>query len=141
MRDWATLVNYLFWLSALLTIVGALSLPLLAIRIPADYFSRPSNGRRTSFAKYPFLRLLILVLRNTLASVLFAAGIIMLFTPGQGLLMLLVALSLARFPGKRQLERKLIALPGVSSAINKLRAKRGKPPLQMPSTSIDETEN
>ena len=130
MSDSAAMVTYLFWISVLLSIVGVLLLPVFAIRVPQDYFSsrriqqtRPLQERGPGY-------LLIALIRNGFALVLFAAGIIMLFTPGQGILMLLVSLSLASFPGKRALERKLIGIPGVIEAINSLRVKAGQPPLR-----------
>lgn len=56
----------------------------------------------------------------------------MLFTPGQGILMILVAISIATFPGKDQIERRIIALPGVLATLNMIRAKAGRPPLGEP---------
>lgn len=129
MFDWAALAAYLFWISILLSIGGLFLLPLLIIKIPADYFSDQTKEFGVSKVDHPVFRVLILVVRNSLASVLFIAGILMLFTPGQGFLTLLVALCLATFPGKRKLERKIIALPGVSKSINRLRTKAGKEPL------------
>ena len=56
----------------------------------------------------------------------------MLFTPGQGALMILLALSVASFPGKDRLERRLIAFPGVLATWNMIRIKGGKTPLEKP---------
>jgi len=61
--------------------------------------------------------------------VLLAAGIAMLVLPGQGILTMLIGISLVDFPGKRQLERKLIGQPAVLNTINKVREKFGRPPL------------
>jgi hypothetical protein len=61
--------------------------------------------------------------------VLLAAGIAMLVLPGQGILTMLIGISLVDFPGKRQLERKLIGQPAVLNAINKMRQRFGQPPL------------
>ena len=133
MIDLATAVRYLFWLAVAISVIGTLLLPLLAIRIPVDYFSRPTTLDHSAREGRVGLRAVSTILRNTLAIMLFAAGIVMLFTPGQGLLMLLVALWLANFPGKRNLERRLVSIPGVLMTIDKIRAKGGKPPLQMPS--------
>ncbi len=56
----------------------------------------------------------------------------MLFTPGQGALMILVALSIAPFSGKDRIARRIIALPGVLATLNMIRVIAGKPPLQTP---------
>ncbi len=66
-----------------------------------------------------------------MAIVFLLAGAIMLFTPGQGILVILVGLWLAEFPGKRQLERKIIAIPGVVASINQVRLRAGRSPLTM----------
>jgi len=69
------------------------------------------------------------MLKNVAGFVLLAAGIAMLVLPGQGILTMLIGISLVDFPGKRQLERKLIGQPAVLNTINKVREKFGRPPL------------
>jgi hypothetical protein len=49
--------------------------------------------------------------------------------PGQGLLTILIGVMLLDFPGKRRLERWLLRRRGVLAAINKVRARYGRPPL------------
>jgi hypothetical protein len=56
-------------------------------------------------------------------------GIAMLVLPGQGLLTMLIGLSLVDFPGKRAFERKIISLPIISLTINRLRERFGQQPL------------
>jgi len=53
----------------------------------------------------------------------------MLFLPGQGVLTMLIGISMLDFPGKRKIEAKLIGQPTVLSVINGMRKRRGKPPL------------
>ena len=131
MGDAAELVSYLFWIAVLFSVIGVVILPVLAVRIPKDYFSSSSMRQTKPLQEKGPGYLVVALLKNGVALVLFVAGIIMLFTPGQGILMLLVALSLASFPGKRVLERKLIEIPGVSRTINTLRAKAGQQPLDL----------
>jgi hypothetical protein len=57
------------------------------------------------------------------------AGFAMLFLPGQGILTMLIGISLMDFPGKRMLERKLVGRPAVLKTINMMRAKFDRPPL------------
>ena len=47
----------------------------------------------------------------------------MLFTPGPGVLSALVGVILCDFPGKRRVERKIIARPRVLSMVNRIRAR------------------
>jgi hypothetical protein len=54
----------------------------------------------------------------------------MIFTPGQGILSLLLGLTLIDIPGKRTLERKIIQRPSVLRVVNHLRARADKPPLE-----------
>jgi hypothetical protein len=55
----------------------------------------------------------------------------MFFTPGQGILTLLLGMSLVDVPGKQRLMRKLIRRPRVLKVINRLRAKADQPPLEI----------
>jgi hypothetical protein len=53
----------------------------------------------------------------------------MLFLPGQGILTMLIGVTMLDFPGKRRMEAKMIGQPAVLSTINNMRQKFGKPPL------------
>ncbi len=110
-------------------LLSLLLLPWYVARIPEDYFSHPQRHRLSAESRHPLLNLLISGLKNLFGLLLAVAGLIMLFTPGQGLLTLLVGLMLMNFPGKYRLERWLVMRPGVLKAINWLRHRRGKPPL------------
>ena len=52
--------------------------------------------------------------------------------PGQGLLMMLLGLVLMDIPHKRKWELRLLRLPAVHHGIDRLRARFGKPPLDIP---------
>jgi hypothetical protein len=54
--------------------------------------------------------------------------------PGQGVLTILAGLLLMDVPGKRRIERRLLARPGVLSRVNWLRARFGRPPLRGPAS-------
>jgi len=108
------------------------AIPVLLTRIPPDYFSR-SRRPDTPWKHYhPVVRMIALAAKNGLGIVLVIAGAIMLFTPGQGIITLLVGLALIDLPGKRALERWIVCRPRVLAAINRLRARYGHPPLQEP---------
>ena len=51
----------------------------------------------------------------------------MIFTPGPGVLSALVGVILCDFPGKRTVERKIIARPRVLSMINRIRSRYNRP--------------
>lgn len=129
--DW--LPQLLFWGSAvsLATLVATVvAVPWVVGRLPADYFSQPRRAVLPQDRSFPGL--LLMGFKNLLGAVLVLLGIIMLFTPGQGLLTLLVGLLLMNFPGKYRLERTLVARPGVFRALNWLRGRRGAGPMELP---------
>ena len=77
------------------------------------------------------LRLLGLILKNVIGVVFLLAGFAMLFLPGQGLLTMLIGISLMDFPKKRQLEAKMVGQPTLLSVINGRRRQFDKPPLTL----------
>jgi hypothetical protein len=113
--------------------VGSLILvPVLVVRIPADYF-RPSRRPSESWTgRHPVQARALVAAKNLLGVLLVLAGIAMLVLPGQGILTILIGISITSFPGKRALERKVIGMPAVLKTINRLRARRGRPPLELP---------
>lgn len=122
------------WLAAfsVLTFVGSLLvLPLVAARIPADYFCADRRGKTLWRRRRPGLRLIVLILKNVLGLVLFLAGVLMLFLPGQGLLTIFLGIMLMDFPGKYRLERYIISRGPVLRGINWLRNRSGVAPLEM----------
>jgi hypothetical protein len=81
----------------------------------------------------PVLRVLGLVGKNLAGVLLILLGIIMALpgVPGQGLLVMVIGLTLVNFPGKRRLELWCMRRPTLLRAINRLRARFGKPPMEL----------
>ncbi len=101
---------------------------IVAIKIPADYFS-VSHIQHLDYSQ-PFLkRWGAVIFKNLVGLILLIAGIIMLFVPGPGILAILLGIIMMDIPGKRPFESRLIQRPTIFNAINKLRAKYNKPPL------------
>lgn len=124
----------LWWLAAssVILFLGTLALvPYLVVRIPRDYFRRDSRERPQPAPRHPLLRVALLVIKNVVGVVLLVAGIAMLVLPGQGIVTIVVALTLLDFPGKFRLERWLVTREPVFRAINWLRQRRGHPPLAL----------
>lgn len=59
---------------------------------------------------------------------LLICGVAMLVLPGQGLITMLIGLSLIPFPGKHKLEQKLLERKSVRSSLNWIRIKAKKEP-------------
>lgn len=111
--------------------VGSLiAIPMILVRLPADYFDT-RTPRHWMKDQHPVLRLSGLILKNIVGVVFLLAGFAMLFLPGQGVLTMLIGISLMDFPKKRELEAKMVGQPTVLGVINSMRQKFGKPPLTL----------
>lgn len=119
---------YLFILSVVGFVGSLIAIPVILVKLPANYFDE-RHPRTWMKDHHPVLRWTGLILKNVIGLVFALAGIAMLFLPGQGILTLLIGISLMDFPGKRHLEGKLVCHPKVLKPINALRAKWGRPPL------------
>ena len=112
-------------ISAAVFVITLLLTPYLLGLIPVDYFSEKYQLQHIS--KTP-IGIINLVLKTILGIFLVLAGIIMLVTPGQGVISILLGLFLMEFPGKRKLEQNFINHEPTYKALNWLRNKAGKPP-------------
>ncbi len=120
--------QYFFWMGIVSFVVFVASLlltPLLLGKIPQDYFIH-TNQHKVEIEHLGHL--IIVVIRTLIGFVLLIAGIIMLVTPGQGLISIFLGLFLMEFPGKRTLELKFIKHNPTFKALNWLRNKAGKSP-------------
>jgi hypothetical protein len=109
--------------------VGSLiAIPFILVRLPTEFFDT-RVPRRWMENHHPVLRLLGHLAKNVVGAIFLFAGFLMLFLPGQGILTMLIGITMLDFPGKRKLEAKMIGQPAVLNAINGMREKFGKPPL------------
>jgi hypothetical protein len=126
------LLGWLCAASALMFVGSLIAVPWLITRIPADYFIRQRHYVDRWKPQHPILRMAVLAIKNLFGGALVLAGVVMLFTPGQGVLTILVGLLFIDFPGKFAAERRLITLTPVFRAANWIRAKAGRIPLKLP---------
>lgn len=117
-----TVLSIVFFVGSLIVI------PFILIRLPADFFDI-RVPRPWMQDQHPVLRLIGHIVKNAVGAIFLFAGFLMLFLPGQGILTVLIGISMLDFPGKRNLEAKMIGQPTVLHAINGMREKFGKPPL------------
>ncbi|MFN7952383.1 MAG: PGPGW domain-containing protein [bacterium] len=120
-------------IASLVTLIASpLVLAAVLAWMPADYF-RNDPAPPSSFAgRHPAVRIAFHVAKNVVGTLLFAAGVVMLVTPGQGVLTILAGLLLLDLPGKRVVELRIVRNPHVLRAVNKLRARAHHPPLELP---------
>lgn len=126
----ADFMPWMLGLSVFVLIAGIVLVPVLVIRMPADYFARPRGLMVRERYRHPLVHALLIVLKNALGFLLLVAGIAMLVLPGQGVLTILASLSLLDFPGKRRLERRLLSVGPVRRAIDAIRQRAGRPPAE-----------
>jgi hypothetical protein len=131
----------LVWAGVLsvLTFFGSIAIvTMLIARMPPDYFVHRSLPDDSWRRRHPAVRIILKVLKNLLGLVLVILGLVLLLpgVPGQGLLTLLIGLTLLDFPGKRTFELWLVRSPPVFKAINWIRAKYHRPPLILPRKEV-----
>ena len=114
---------------SLVFFVGSLvAIPYILVWIPADYFDI-RVPRHWMENHHPILRMIGHIVKNAIGAIFLFAGFLMLFLPGQGILTMVIGVSMLDFPGKRKIEAKMIGQRTVLGVINGMREKFGKPPL------------
>jgi hypothetical protein len=142
MHEWISFHETFLWcigsLSVLTIFVTIIAIPVMAVRIPEDYFMHHHRHRRGWHPQHPVLRFLYLLFKNFSGVIFILAGLGMLVFPGQGLITMVIGLMLLDFPGKYAIERWVIELPVILYAINRIRIKAHHPPLRDPSHHLFE---
>lgn len=112
--------------------ISFLAIVIVVVKIPENYFSSHYVADFMPGSSL-FVRWGAFVLKNLLGVFLIGLGIVLSLpgVPGQGILTILLGLIMLDIPGKRPLEARIIKMPAVLNAINKLRARYKKPPLVM----------
>ncbi len=130
--------NYFEQALPYLELLGVISLPTFLVsliiipwiigKLPHNYFLHSKEKGRWSLRKHPILMVCIFLLRNIFGLLFLLAGFIMLFLPGQGILTMVVGISLMTFPGKQALLQKMIHHQSIQRSLNWVRKKTGKKP-------------
>ena len=136
MLDWSTehpaLVAQILLASLMLALAYAVGVFLAITRMSPDYFARSDPAAASWRYRHPSLRLLFRGLKNFFGAILVILGVAMLLLPGQGILTILIGISLLDFPGKRRVEISIISRPTIQQWINRIREKAGRAPLVLP---------
>jgi len=122
---------FVLGLFSVVMFVGSLIvIPIIVAHLPEDYFvCRRQVSTKRSLPRQ-FLWLLYLALKNGIGLLFLAAGGAMLFLPGQGLITIVISLSLLDFPGKHTLQDYLTKIGSVQKTMNWIRRKYGRPCLK-----------
>lgn len=97
-----------------------------------DHFN--GNSRPKLWPKHPApLRIAGIVAKNLAGIIMFLLGLAMALpgVPGQGILTMIIAVTLIDFPGKARLERRMVGRPWVLRQLNAVRRRFQKPPLHL----------
>ncbi|MDH4237181.1 MAG: hypothetical protein OEV17_08035, partial [Nitrospira sp.] len=95
-----TVLSIVFFVGSLIAI------PFILMRLPADFFDI-RVPRPWMEDHHPALRVLGHLVKNVIGAIFLFVGFLMLFLPGQGILTMLIGISMLDFPGKRKVEAKL----------------------------------
>ena len=124
----ALLLGVLASVSATLLVVTIVAAPWAVSRLPSNYLLQRQGRSSTQRIWYS----LASVSRALLGFLVTLLGLVMLVTPGPGVIMLLLGISIAEFPGKNRLLIYLATRPNVLSSLNWMRKRHGKPPFIHP---------
>ena len=105
---------------------------VLIVKMPTDFLTRDHRVPSAFATRHPIVRLTWRVVRNLIGLVFVTTGVVMLFTPGQGILFIFLGATMVDFPRKQQVIRRMMGRRGVLKVINRIRRKAGKPELQPP---------
>jgi hypothetical protein len=124
-----------WWGIAISIVLAVVSLAVAAAVVvswPPDHFAATGRTRLWDKRSAP-VRALGVVAKNLAGLVMILVGLVMALpgVPGQGVLTMIIGLTLVDFPGKVGLERRLIGRPFVLGRLNRLRARFKRPPLEL----------
>jgi hypothetical protein len=132
LRDELTWAGVFLGLGLFVTTVAGsvLVASLLLVKVPPLYF-QDFYARDPWRGRHPLIRVAGKLTKNLLGLSLLVLGVVLSLPgiPGPGILTMLVGLVLVDLPGKRRLERVILARPHVLRAVNRLRKRFGEPPL------------
>lgn len=139
-------LNNVLWGAGLFVGGVVLSIALVAaviVRMPSDYFC--GEAPRSILSASPaWKRKVAHVGKNVLGAILIMVGLVLVIpgVPGQGILTILIGITLVDFPGKRKLEIRIMKNQTVLAGANAIRRRFGKPPFELdaedPAPSLEE---
>lgn len=129
--------NFIFWIVLLSTIISIayfIVITYVITQMDKQYFLRRkiSQGELinhlhlTSMSRS--VACVVKIAKIILGIGLLVCGILMLVLPGQGLVTILIALSMIPFPGKDKMEQRILARNSVRSTLNWIRLRAKKEP-------------
>jgi hypothetical protein len=125
----------LWWGLAISVALAVGSLAIAALVVVSWAPDRFKIGAPDAFlqTRHAVVRALARVGKNLAGVVLVLLGFVMALpgVPGQGILTMIIGLTLLDFPGKRAFERRLVSRPFILRQLNALRARFGRAALEL----------
>jgi len=135
MLDWIGLPDAVGWWllvgSAVTFGMALVAVPLMVARIPADYFAHETRSAMHRPRRWRWVWWIFRCAKNVLGVGCLFFGVLMLVLPGQGMLTILLGITLLDFPGKYRLQRWIVRRKGVLESVNWMRRRAGRPPLRV----------
>ncbi|MFP4070859.1 MAG: PGPGW domain-containing protein [Desulfovibrionales bacterium] len=136
LEQWLDRHETLVWLLGLSSVImffgTLLGLVFIIVKLPPDHFVRDYRKHPLVPIQNPIVWVVYLIVKNIVGIIFIVGGLAMLLLPGQGLLSLLIGISLTSFPGKRRLIRFIIRRKAVLRSANWIRRKFHRQPLIAP---------
>jgi hypothetical protein len=129
--DYGHLITWVAVTSSFCFFASLLIIPVIICRLPDNYFLQ-LHKHNTIMDKHPLLIIILRLLRYLFGTILLTAGLLMLFLPGQGLLTMILGLSLLDFPGKQKAVDALLQILSIQNTLNWIRSKGNKNPFHFP---------
>lgn len=123
------LITILIGASAVMFVASLIVIPVVVVGLRPDYFVSARREPGPLREKHRWSVRLLLRLKNVAGGIFVLAGIVMLVTPGQGILSIFTGLIMMNYPGKYRLERAMVSRRVVWRSFNWLRARANVPPL------------
>ena len=114
-------------ISTITFFLSLLIVPWIICRLNKNFFLHLHEHTKKE-DEHPATFILLKLLRYFMGSLLLFAGILMLFLPGQGLLTMILGISLLDFPGKRTLIDWVLHFHPIQNGLNWIREKGTKSP-------------
>jgi uncharacterized iron-regulated membrane protein len=134
MGGWNVSLTTIVSLSILLFVGSIILAWWIVVRMPVDYLTKSQTPELSSGARHPVIRAGLKIMKNMVGLLFLVLGLVMLFTPGQGILFIFLGTAFMDFPGKQKLVLSLLGRGGVFKSLNKIREKSGRPPLENPNS-------
>lgn len=127
------------FVTTIVAMVQVVVLIYIIVQMDKHYFTKENRMRNKSLSvsksKKPHVNSIgnaiiytVKVLKIILGLCMLVFGFALLVLPGQGLITILIALSLLPFPGKSKIEKNLLSRSSVRSSLNWIRIKASKEP-------------